>query len=136
MLIHLLVAAVMQNALFAVGATVNFLNLVNAIQSGKPLPIVAAGVNALADLQKLTNNGQVNTVLNGTGAVLGALSSLQWLQQSIRNNDALGTVVAGAQTISYGAQTYSAISGTKIPVGSVVDQFSDSVNEPRYRLTA
>jgi len=117
----------MQNALFAVGATVNFLNLINAIQSGKPLPIVAAGVNTLADLQKLTNNGQVNTVLNGTGAVLGALSSLQWLQQSIRNNDALGTVVAGAQTISYGAQAYSAISGTKVAADSIAGQLNTPV---------
>ncbi|EJN10300.1 Ca2+-binding protein, RTX toxin [Herbaspirillum sp. YR522] len=92
------------NLPYALAATSNFLSLVQAIQSGKPLPILTAGVNTLVNMQQYA--GEVNTTLSGAATALNTLSTLAFLQRSIRNGDALGTIYAGAQLTNIGAHFF------------------------------
>jgi len=94
-----------QNLANALAATASFLGLVQAIQSGKPLPIVGAGINTLAAINP------TNTVLTGASAAVGAIASLINLQKQIQRGDAVGSVVAGANLISYSATAYASALG-------------------------
>lgn len=94
---------------FAVAATTSFLSLVQAIQAGKPLPMVVAGVNTLAALQAGT--GSVNTSLAGAQSVLGAATSLYNLSVAWKQGDATGVLASGASSLYYGGQAYAYMAG-------------------------
>lgn len=93
--------SVAQNLAYAVGATVSFLNLVQAIRSGKPLPIMGAGINTLAAINPS------NTVLSAGSAGVGAVASLLSLQRNLQRNDLGGSLVAGANLVAQGATAYA-----------------------------
>jgi len=94
-----------QNLSHALAATASFLSLVQAIQSGKPLPIAGAGINMLATVNP------TNTVLSGASSAVGAVASLINLQKNIQKGDALGSLVAGANLVSYSASAYASALG-------------------------
>lgn len=94
---------------YAAAAATSFLSLVQAIQAGKPLPMVVAGVNTLAALQAGT--GSVNTTLAGAQSVLGAATSLYSLSVAWKQGDATGVLAAGASSLYYGGQAYAYMAG-------------------------
>ncbi|WP_034292686.1 cadherin-like domain-containing protein [Herbaspirillum sp. RV1423] len=94
-----------QNLSHALAVTASFLGLVQAIQSGKPLPIVGAGINTLAAIDPK------NTVLSGASSAVSAVASLINLQKNIQKGDAVGSLVAGANLVSYSASAYASSLG-------------------------
>ena len=93
--------SIASNVAYGVGVTINLLNLVRAIQDGKPLPITVAGINTLAAVNP------ANTVLSVANSAVGAVTSLINLQKNIRNGDAMGTMVAGANLVRYSTAAYA-----------------------------
>ncbi|WP_040502372.1 cadherin-like domain-containing protein [Herbaspirillum sp. YR522] len=93
--------SIASNVAYGVGVTINLLSLVRAIQDGKPLPITVAGINTLAAVNP------ANTVLSVANSAVGAVTSLINLQKNIRNGDAMGTMVAGANLVRYSTAAYA-----------------------------
>jgi Ca2+-binding RTX toxin-like protein len=95
---------------YAVGAASSFLSMLKAIQAGKPLPIVAGGVNTLAAMQA-AGSGRVDIELSGASAVLGGMLSLNRLGHALDNGDATGVLASGASGLYYGTMAYANMLG-------------------------
>ncbi len=97
----------MQTLVTALTRTADALNLLSAIQSGKPLPILASGLRLANTIPGAANDAAAAGFnLSGvTNAVSGVLS-LMSLDQALKNGDAIGAVTAGAQALSFGASAY------------------------------
>lgn len=97
----------------AAGGIRDFLSLVKALQDGKPLPIVVAGVNMLSTLDKAATNGYgaYNLTLGGAANALGGINSLASLSAAWKQGDATGVFSAGASALYYGGTAYANMLG-------------------------
>lgn len=87
-------------------AILDGLRLIQAIQNGEPLPILASGLQLAATFDRLDGGG-INYNLSGAANVASGILSLMSLDAALERGDALGAVTAGAQAVSYGAQAYA-----------------------------
>ena len=86
----------------AVGQLASFLGLIQAIQSGKPLPLITSGVNVAAAVSG-------NSTLSGVSSGLGSLASLYNLNRALQQGDTLAAVTAGANALSLGLNAYTSL---------------------------
>ena len=92
----------------ALTTTQDVLLFIQAIQSGKPLPIVASGLRLATQIDvNLHGVGNINTNLAASADIASGVLSVLSLQNAIKNGDALGIVTSGAQAINYGATAYA-----------------------------
>jgi hypothetical protein len=101
--------------------TGDFLSLIQAIQSGKPLPALASGA-------RLIGNVSGNTTFAAAGATLSAVNSLVGLSKALENGNVGAAVVSSANLVSYGVDAlghvYKGIGDTAI------GQFANTLNTP------
>ena len=82
-----------------------WLDLIQAMRSGKPLPIISSGIR-LAALYDPTN-----TDLQGANAALGFVTGVLGLRRAIQNGDLIGATISGAQAFTNGVNLYAKING-------------------------
>ena len=97
-------------------SVIDALTLVQAIQSGEPIPIVASGIKLANNLNELDGN----TNLNGAANVAGGILSLIRLDAALEADDNLAAFTAGAEVVSYAAEAYVDFVGA-VDAGSVGD---------------
>ncbi|MDR0775586.1 MAG: putative Ig domain-containing protein [Azonexus sp.] len=95
------------------------LKLINAIQSGEPLPVVTSGLRLLNDLSNL--NDALNLNLSGAASAASSILSLMSLNAALKEGDALGALTAGAQVVTFGATAYANF------LGQSGDQYTSAI---------
>lgn len=108
----------------AVGQLANFLGFVQAIQSGKPLPMITSGINVAASVTG-------NSTLSGVSSGLGSLASLYNLNRALQQGDTLAAVTAGANALNLGLNAYTSLfsstAGTTA-VGQAISSLSTPIS--------
>jgi hypothetical protein len=107
----------------ALESTASFFNLVHAIQTGQPLPIVVSGINAL-------NHLTPSSTLSAASAYANSVASMIGLANSIEDGDALGIISNGAGLLSYSASAFAREGG--ILAGTVIGDVGKQLNAPIF----
>lgn len=117
----------------AVNTVTDAFSLINAIQSGKPLPIVASGLRLAVDFDRLANGGAVTPELGAAAGIAGSLLSLYNLSEQLKNGDTLGAVQSAGYAV-YGAyeaakflETSGAIDAVPEALGSVGEALGEAL---------
>lgn len=105
---------------------IDALSLIRAIQTGKPLPVVASGLRLANSLLNL--NDMPNLNLSGAANAASGVLSLMRLDAALKQGDTLGAVTAGVQAVSFGAQAYLDFAKTSPALVSGVETATDISN--------
>jgi hypothetical protein len=105
-----------QNLNSALPSVVDALNLLKAIQTGQPLPIVASGLTLANAIEK----GSLPDLAGASSAANGVLSILS-LENALKNGNAAAAIAAGAQTLGYAASAYSDFVGSSTDIGQFLN---------------
>jgi Ca2+-binding RTX toxin-like protein len=117
--------------------TLDALSLIQAIQSGNPLPIAVTGLRLASQIDVLANGGtkindvpQINTTLAGAADIGTSILSVLSLSNALKNGDALGAVTSGAQAVGFAAKAFiefGATNSTITDISSVLNGNGASV---------
>ncbi|MDD5391340.1 MAG: cadherin-like domain-containing protein, partial [Gallionellaceae bacterium] len=97
----------LQTLVSALTRTADALSLLAAIQSGKPLPLLASGLRLANTIPGAANDAAAAGFnLSGVSNAVGGVLSLMSLDAAVKNGDTIGAITAGAQALSFGAGAY------------------------------
>ena len=92
----------LQTLVTALTRTSDALSLLSAIQSGKPLPILASGLRLAATIPGAANDAAAAGFnLSGVSSAVSGVLSLMSLDQALKHGDTIGAVTAGAKALSF-----------------------------------
>lgn len=81
-----------------VAALINVMSLVKAIQSGRPLPVLATGLRVVGDFDMLDGSRDLPQ-LGAAGSMAGTILSIQALANSLESGDVAGAFSASAYAV-------------------------------------
>ncbi len=97
----------MHTLVSALSRTADALNLLKAIQTGQPLPILASGLRLASTLPNSAEDAAAAGFnLSGAANAVSGVLSLMSLDQALKNGDTIGAITAGAQALSFGTNAY------------------------------
>lgn len=99
------------------------LNLIKAIQTGRPLPITVSGLRLLSDFDPRNAN------LAGAASVGGGVLSLLSLDAALERGDTIGALTAGAQTVGFAASAFTSFTGQVTEVGNFLNGVPNAQGE-------
>jgi Ca2+-binding RTX toxin-like protein len=86
---------------------IDALQLLSAIQSGEPLPILDSGLHFIDNRINVAGQPVSDYSLSGVTNAVSGLSALLSLDAALERGDTLGAITSGVQAVSYGVTAYS-----------------------------